>query len=309
MAISAVCSAVCASAQESYMRGRRFAATDFTAGKVCIVEADGRVGWSHPAKSSNDLWVLPGGTVLFGNGKGAKEVSFKDGTVRFEHKTRSETFGVQRLDDGGTLVAECSSGKLIEYAPDGKTVRAEVSLLASKITPQRPLPGGHGFMRNARKLKNGNYLCALNGASEVVEFDPSGKRVWSAKVPGQAHSVARKPDGNTLASGGDSLARKGVSTALYEFNPKGEVVWKLSNEDLPGRPLKFVAGFQVLPNGNIVICNWLGHGNLGKAPHLIEVTRDKKVVWTYGDHGQFKTISNIHVFAEGDTPTPADGLH
>ena len=54
-----------------------------------------------------------------------------------------------------------------------------------------------------------------------------------------------------------------------------------------------MAGFQRLPNGNTVMSNWLGHGQFGKAPHLIEVTPDKKVVWTFSDHKTMRTISSI----------------
>ncbi len=42
-----------------------------------------------------------------------------------------------------------------------------------------------------------------------------------------------------------------------------------------------------------MLTNWLGHGQLGQGPHVIEVTRDKQVVWTYADHTAFKTISSI----------------
>lgn len=41
--------------------------------------------------------------------------------------------------------------------------------------------------------------------------------------------------------------------------------------------------------------NWVGHGEFGKAPHLIEVTPDKKVVWTFQDHATMKTISNVQI--------------
>ena len=44
---------------------------------------------------------------------------------------------------------------------------------------------------------------------------------------------------------------------------------QVQGDELPGVSLKFVAGLQRLPNGNTVVCNWLGHGNLGKAPHLV----------------------------------------
>ena len=40
----------------------------------------------------------------------------------------------------------------------------------------------------------------------------------------------------------------------------------------------------MLPNGNIVI----GNCHAGpKNPQIIEVTRDKKVVWTFQDHKRF----------------------
>ncbi|MDR2845596.1 MAG: hypothetical protein LBV28_05880, partial [Puniceicoccales bacterium] len=269
----------------------------------------GKISWSHPAKESNDLWILPGGTLLFGNGTGAKEVSFKDNTVKFEYTSKSEMFAVQRLANGNTFVGECSSGKLLEIAPDGKTIVKETSTLASKITPKRPLPGGHTYIRNARALPSGNYLAALYQSGEAVEFNPAGERVWAVKVPGGAHSAVRLANGNTLVSSCDAQVRKGVSPALYEFDATGKEVWKVSNADLDGKPFHFLSGFQVLPNGNILVSNWLGHGKFGKAPHLLEITRDKKVVWTYADHKQFRTISSVHVFGEGDAPLSGAGSH
>jgi hypothetical protein len=56
-----------------------------------------------------------------------------------------------------------------------------------------------------------------------------------------------------------------------------------------------MTGLQRLPNGNTVMSNWLGHGKLGTAPHLIEVTRDKQVVWTFADHQTMKTISSVQL--------------
>jgi hypothetical protein len=64
---------------------------------------------------------------------------------------------------------------------------------------------------------------------------------------------------------------------------------------LPGISLKFMAGLHRLPNGNTVMSNWLGHGQFGKAPHLIEVTRDKRVVWMFADREAMKTISSVQI--------------
>ena len=50
-----------------------------------------------------------------------------------------------------------------------------------------------------------------------------------------------------------------------------------------------------LASGNTLVSDSLGHGQFGKAPHLIEATADKKVVWTFADHQAFKTISSVQL--------------
>ena len=50
-----------------------------------------------------------------------------------------------------------------------------------------------------------------------------------------------------------------------------------------------------LPNGNTVLCVYLGHGHIGAQPMVIEVTRDKKVVWQFDDRAHFKTINQIQL--------------
>ncbi|MBA4149872.1 MAG: hypothetical protein H0X66_17300 [Verrucomicrobia bacterium] len=35
--------------------------------------------------------------------------------------------------------------------------------------------------------------------------------------------------------------------------------------------------------------------SFGKAPYLIEVTPDKKVVWTFADHETMRTISSVQL--------------
>jgi hypothetical protein len=102
----------------------------------------------------------------------------------------------------------------------------------------------------------------------------------------------RLPGGNTLIASGD---RDGVPARVFEVAPDGRTVWEVRGDELPGISLKFMAGLHRLPNGNTVMSNWLGHGQLGKAPHLIEVTRDKRVVWTFADHETMKTISSVQI--------------
>jgi hypothetical protein len=146
-------------------------------------------------------------------------------------------------------------------------------------------------MRNARKLENGNYLVAHYGLNVVREYDPDGNVVREIKSKGGPHSVIRLLNGNTLIACADHEG----GPRVFEVNLAGEVVWEVTNADFPDTVLYFMTGLQRLPNGNTVMTNWLGHNNFGKAPHIIEVTPDKKVVWTFSDHKNMETISSIQV--------------
>ena len=58
----------------------------------------------------------------------------------------------------------------------------------------------------------------------------------------------------------------------------GKIIWQLSNADLPAPLLNDPCGAQRLPNGNTVICSYaIG----AKRTKLVEVSPDKKVVWTF----------------------------
>ena len=83
----------------------------------------------------------------------------------------------------------------------------------------------------------------------------------------------------------------------------------MTSEDLPGIELCFMTGLQRLPNGNTVMTNWVGHGKFGKAPHIIEVTRDKKVAWTFNDHKTMRTVSSIQLLDVPGDATKWEILH
>ena len=54
----------------------------------------------------------------------------------------------------------------------------------------------------------------------------------------------------------------------------------MTNDDLPGKPINDACGVQRLENGNTVMTSY----NSGpKRVKLTEITRDKKIVWTYTD--------------------------
>lgn len=260
-----------------------FVCTDYTQGKVFIISEEGKAIWEYPATNCNDVWMLPNGNILFNTGKGVKEVT-RGKQVVFQYDSKSEIYACQRLANGNTFIGECNSGKLLEVAPDGKIVKS-ISLLPDSVD------GGHAFMRNARKLENGNYLVAHYGLDVVREYNTDGKIVMEIPAKGGPHSVVRLPNGNTLVACSDHNGEPKV----VEFNPFGKILWQVLKNDLPDIELKFMTGLQRLTNGNTVMTNWLGHNQFGKAPHAIEVTRDKKVVWVYNDFSFVQTLSSIQL--------------
>jgi lysophospholipase L1-like esterase len=276
----------------------RFACTDYSQGKVFIVASNGTVEWEYPAPSCNDLWVLSNGNLLYNTGHGVKEVT-RDKQVVFSYESKSEIYACQRLADGNTFIGDCSSGRLLEIAPDGNIVK-EVQLLPEGRQ------GGHVLMRNARRLDNGHYLVAHYGEQVVKEYDGQGRVVKEFPAPGGPHSVVRLPNGHTLIAVGD-LVKQG--NKVFEVDADGRVVWAVTADELPGINLKFMAGLQRLPNGNTIMSNWQGHGQFGSGPHLVEVTPDKRVVWTFADHQTMKTVSSIQVLDTPADPTKGEVWH
>jgi hypothetical protein len=274
-----------------------FVCTDYTQGKVFLISEEGKAIWEYPAMHCNDVWMLANGNIFFNTGKGVKEVT-REKQVIFEYESKSDIYACQRLANGNTFIGESNSGKLLEVAPGGKIVKC-VNLLPDSVN------GGYAFMRNARKLDNDNYLVAHYGLDVVREYNSDGEMVMEFPVKGGPHSVVRLPDGNTLIACSDHHGEPKV----VEFDPSGKIVWQVLKNELPDIELKFMTGIQRLPNGNTVMTNWLGHNQFGKAPHAIEVTRNKKVVWTYSDSSFIQTLSSIQLIDNGFDSKKSTILH
>jgi len=268
-----------------------FVCTDYTQGKVFIISSAGKIEWEYDgATNCNDLWILPNGNLLFNIGHGVKEVT-RDKKIVFDYESASDIYACQRLASGNTFIGECSAGRLLEVNPAGQIVK-EIHLLPPGTD------GGHAFMRNARKLDNGNYLVAHYGLKVVREYDSTGKLVREIPAAGGPHSVVRLPNGNTLISCADGPG----GSRVVEVDAAGKTVWQVQSNELAGVSLKFMAGLERLPNGDTLMANWLGHNQIGTTADLIEVTPDKRVVWTFSGGRDIRTISSALIL---DGP-PAD---
>lgn len=257
-----------------------FLCCDYNGNQVCIVAADGSIEWRYEAKNPQDCWQLPGGNILFCYLNGVKEVTRKSEVV-WEYKApeKVECHACQPLPDGRVLLVECGTSRILELEK-GKVVK-EVKL-ETKTTNL------HNQYRGTRKIANGHYLVCFKGENKVVELDGDGKVVREIPAPGDCHEVLPLKDGALLITCGDGHK-------VIEIDAAGKTVWELNENDLPDNTLRLMAGCQRLPNGNTVFCNYLGHGFIGKQPLFFEVTRDKKVLWSFADHAHFKTINQIQL--------------
>ena len=258
-----------------------FLCCDNGLGKVFVVSAEGKIEWEYPVPVGQDVWRLPNGNYLLSHIGGAQEVT-PDKQVVWEYKAPAgtEVHTCQPLPNGDVLVGELGPCRLVEVDRQGQ-VRKEIKVQTSTTDT-------HLQFRIARKLATGNYLVACTGERVVREFDGDGKVVRTIPTPGDPFIGLRLPNGNTLIGCGDGHK-------LIEVDPEGKTVWQLDENELPGIPLRFVAGVQRLPNGNTVVCNWGGHGHVGEQPLVVEITPDKHVIWQVADYQRFRTISNIQL--------------
>ncbi|MDB6140556.1 MAG: hypothetical protein JWO94_3628 [Verrucomicrobiaceae bacterium] len=260
---------------------------DYNGGKVCVVSETGEIQWQWDCKSPQDCWKLANGNYLFCFINGALEVT-PDKKIVWEYKAPTDTpvevHSCQPLPDGNVMIVECGTSRIIEVDRAGKIAK-EVKLTTA---PEIKL---HNQFRGTRKLPNGHYIVCFKGEGKIVELDGDGKVLHEIKVPGDPHAAVKLPDGHLLVDCGDGHQ-------VVELDEQDKVVWELKENDIPGMPLRLMAGCQRLANGNTVFCVYLGHGHLGEQPQVIEVTRDKKVVWQQADHAHFKTINQIFLLDE-----------
>lgn len=258
-------------------------------GRVMILKPDGSVLWEHKADLVHDAWLLPNGNILYADAA-VHEVT-PEHTIVFEFKSENAkgggAYGCQRLDNGNTMIAENSTGRILEVDAAGKVL----------FTLQLPeaKPGDHNNMRVARKLANGNYLVCQKGAKLVREYKPSGEVVMEIKLGNIAFAANRLPNGNTLVSSIDHIA---------EYDPAGKVVWDFAKTDIPGTTISSMTGFNLRANGNLAIGCYGAYDKSGAGVGLFEITRDKKLVWSYAQPKGDRSLMAIQVLdAGGKVPT------
>ena len=257
-------------------------------GRVLLLSPQGDVVWEHKAGTVHDVWMLPNGNVLFADGN-ITEVT-RDHKVVFEYKPENQkgggAYSCQRLPNGNTVVGENASGRVVEVDKDGKVVFS--------LKTNYGKTDDHHHMRMVRKLANGNYLVSHSQANVVREYRPDGTTAWEKPAKALAFAAVRLANGNTLVS---SLNQ------LTEYDKDGNQVWEFKKDDLPGVVIQNMTGIQVLPNGNVVIGCYSAYTKEGAGTGLLEITRERNLVWRYVSPGRRDTsMMGVQLLLAGSEP-------
>ncbi len=263
---------------------------------VAIVNSKGEIEWEYAnpdAREIHDIQALPNGGVLFQTGYTTVVEVSRDKQVVWKHESkpkegntgRVEIHSYQRLKDGLTLIAESGNSRLIEVDKQDKIVK-EVPLTVVKAN-------AHRDTRMVRKLDSGNYLVCQEGEGKVREYDGKGKIVWeyALDLNGRPRSDGHGPEGHGVEvfgairlKNGNTMIAGGNNNRVFEVTREGKIVWSVDQKELPGITFAWMTTLELLPNGNLII----GNTHAGpENPQLIEVTRDKKVVWQFKDFTNF----------------------
>lgn len=182
--------------------------------------------------------------------------------------------------NGNTLLACGYKNKVIELNPDGKevwSIDAQGAWAAEKLKNGNVLVACYNQNKvvefdlkkkevwtypctaplNVRPLKNGNVLISEYSGRRVIEVNRKKEVVWSYSAAASVADAVRLPSGNTLVA---------AQTRIVEVDMKGKVVWEY--------PTSQPYGVQALKNGNILISKFT-------PGQVLEVNRKKEVVWQY----------------------------
>lgn len=264
--------------------------------KTYIMEPDGKPSWTYP-HNTRDGYVLQDGRIVLTLSKSSKypggavvEINRDGNEQLIWNGTQSEVNSAQPTKDGTFVITEAGPNpRLLEVNGEGK-VLLEFPLQCQK-------PNHHMQTRMARKLPDGTFLVPHLLDFAVKQYDKKGAvlNTIDTSVKGDAQRAIHTWPFTAIRHGdGQTLVCCTNGNRVVDFDASGKVVWELTNEDLPGPWLQDPCGGQVLPNGNVVITSYAAGSKDPKSPKLIEVNREKKVVWTYTD-GQAVGIHHFQI--------------
>ena len=265
---------LCAASLSTFAEIRHeFVCVDNQKNQLIYVNQFKDASWKTPIpKGSRDLFLLDDERIIVSHPDGAEIYSLKDGKSLTRFDGFTGVCSVSRTPDGTFLLG--SPAGFTEMAASGKKPK----------TVQSRGPTAH--LRLARELKNQNIVyCA---GYEIFEINPEGDVVWQHKSDGKTYLALQQDDGAFLST-------KGKEVQLVRVERNGVETVVAGGADVhPDAHLAWFSGFDLLPNGNVVVANWRGHGFTGESKHLFEFNADNEIVWSWDDP-EVKGVTTVQI--------------
>jgi hypothetical protein len=253
-------------------------------------QKDASKSWTVSIPSgSRDLQLVANNKVLVSHGNGAAEYDRTTGAKGWSISTYSGVSTAQRLANGNTLLgwSRAASG-----STPAKVMLSEVTSAGREVS--KVTINNVTTFRLARRLSNGHTLITGDINNDlnwkVFEVDATGAIIWQKVLGGKGYVANRLANGDTRAT----ICQ--TDNKLLQFNPTGSIVKQWGgNANHPAAQLRKFSGYSVVPNGNILIANWLGDGNIGTGPHAVEFDANNSLVWSWKNFSAAQTVTNLLV--------------
>lgn len=245
--------------------------------QTLFVVKDGKVDWEYSIPMHDewdrilefdDVTVLPNGNIVFAAmSKLGIVTPDKELVWEFICPPGTESHSCQPIDEEHVVFAlNGNPGKIMIWNVKTDTMVKEIVVPTAGTNT-------HGQFRHVRMTKEGTFVTGLIPEGLAVELNGDGEIIWSTPAP-SAWSVIKLHNGNYLI-GGDSRSY------VREVNAAGEVVWEITQEDVPFKLYNTQTALR-LNNGNTIITNWVAGEPVEEwagSVQFFEVTPEKEIVW------------------------------
>jgi hypothetical protein len=269
--------------------------------KILLVNK-GKIIWTYstgPGWETDEAWMLSNGNVLFSRMQYVAEVTPDKQVVwHYDAPPGTEIHTCQPIGLNKVLLV------VNGLPPHLRVINIKTNVVeVDHVLPAPSLTGPktvHPQFRRVRYTAQGTYLVAFLEMKKVVEYDKDFNEIWSYDVPSPWAAIRLK-NGNTLITDEHDVR-------TLEVTPDKKVVWEITSADLPAKyRYENSQSATRLANGNTIICS---RGGKNQGPQLVEVTRNKKVVWVLQDWTHFGPATAVQILDDPGIPeNPGESQH
>lgn len=253
--------------------------------RISIVDK-GKVIWKYDTGGGwelDDIWMLKNGDILFTRQTWAGKVTpDKKQVWRYDCKEGEEIHTMQPVgDENAIMLVNAFPARVVMFNHNTGEILWEKEL-------EFNVNSTHVQSRRLRYTCDNTYLLCYLGENKVLEYDENWNVIREFKVD-KPWSALRLNNGNTLIT----LENE---RRTVEIDKNDNVVWEIKLDEIP-EPYRLADCQSVtrLQNGNTILCS---RGDGGRSPQLVEVTKDKEVVWVLNDWRYFGPATSVQILSE-----------